>query len=491
MVNRSPRISDENERVETGGRARTWAAPELYLSHSEAQLGTGGNEGSLTEDALEDIQQSDVLTGHVIGGKYRILDLLGEGAMAVVYEAVELTTNRRVAAKTLKYSDESMVARFAREVEIHQKLKHENIVEAVECVMGPNNICLFIMEMLKGMDLEEILESQERIDSIPEYVSILYQICDGLEHAHRLGVIHRDLKPENIIVLRNNDQIKLKILDFGVAKIQEDLQKLTKTGVVLGSPAYMSPEQCMGKKLSERSDIYSLGSLAFELLTGELPYDENTAVDMMKAHCDPMTEPLSIKECRPDTPAAEILQGIINTCMHYDPEMRYKNINALKCDLNTWWKAAQIGAPGDPSPFHYVDPEEYERSLEEEKKSMGGEDLSQLSNLIDSQRKSQIDTMRGNFKEDELPRKKFDKKKLIPVAIGFAVLLVLSGVIYGITLIDFSKFKQPESPVVETNSEKSGDEAKSGSDAESSTETKPQVNKSKKRKIYAPGWTGK
>ncbi|MEZ4533765.1 MAG: protein kinase [Cyanobacteriota/Melainabacteria group bacterium] len=121
-----------------------------------------------------------------------------------------------------------MVARFAREVEIHQKLRHPNIVEAVECVLGPNNICLFIMEVLEGMDLEEVLESQERIDDLNEFVSILHQICDGLEHAHKQGIIHRDLKPENIIVLKKGGSLHLKILDFGVAKIQEDLQKLTR-----------------------------------------------------------------------------------------------------------------------------------------------------------------------------------------------------------------------------------------------------------------------
>ena len=470
-------------------RAKTWSAPELYLSQSEAQAG----KTSIGAADLADIRQSDLLTGQIVEGKYRILDLIGEGAMAIVYEALDLKTNRRVAAKTLKYLDDSMVARFAREVEIHQKLKHPNIVEAVECVLGPNNICLFIMEVLEGMDLEEVLESQERIDDLNEFVSILHQICDGLEHAHKLGVIHRDLKPENIIVLKKGGCLYLKILDFGVAKIQEDLQKLTKTGVVLGSPAYMSPEQCMGKKLSERSDIYSLGALAFELLTGALPYDENTAVDMMRAHCDPMSHPLPIASLRPDTPAVHILQSIINTTLHYDPEMRYKNINELKVDLDAWWREAKLGAPEEKSPFTFIDPELYEVQYGEKKPTTQADDLSQLSNLIDSQRKAQVDSIRASFKEDKLPKPAFDKKKLLPLAIGAGALIIVSGILYGLSRVDFDKLKEsmnkPATPVAAEVEQPAETQAKEETVAEQ--EAAKAVHRTKKRKILGPGQTAR
>ena len=465
-----------------------WKSPEIFLSHSEANAEI---DGKLNEDVFDDFNPSELLTGKIIGGgKYKILNLLGEGAMAVVYEAIEQATKRKVAAKTLKYTEDTLTARFAREVQIHKQLKHRNIVEAIECVQETNQLCIFIMELLDGRDLEELLEEDEKVEDFQLYASILAQLCDGLEHAHQKGIIHRDLKPENIIMMKDGGNTSLKILDFGVAKIQEDLQKLTKTGLVLGSPAYMSPEQCMGLKLTEKSDIYSVGVLAFELVTGELPYDATTAVTMMDAHCNPTVFPSKIAEHRPETPAADILQGIINACLHYEPDMRYKNMNLLKADLHEWWMAAKFSDDENKSPFHF--------SFEEVKNTEASEqpvkqDFRALSELVENQRKSQYNTLKENFEEGDLPRAKIDLKKYKSLAIAFGAGILIAAGIAAISFVALnSQTKKEQVNQVEattgedTASENTSDETPTGSGDEAE-ELAPK-GKKKPRKIIAPGW---
>lgn len=299
------------------------------------------------------LEKSQTVIGETLAGKYLLLDVRGEGGMAIVYRGKELGTNRIVAIKTLRFADPELTGRFAREVKIHENLRHPNIVEPIDCIELPDHRSFFVMELLDGIDLERLLENQGRLKTIAEIASVLSQIADALEYAHDQGVIHRDVKPENIILVEHAGKRTVKVLDFGVARIQDDLQRLTKTGVVLGSPAYMSPEQCMGMKLDNRSDIYSLGVVAYELITGSLPFDADSAVSMMEAHCDPNVHPHPIKSFRDDIAGCAELQQALDKALRAEVHERYQSIGEFKKDLDKWWRAAKAEqAKTEDSPFN-------------------------------------------------------------------------------------------------------------------------------------------
>jgi Serine/threonine protein kinase len=288
----------------------------------------------------ESLERWDTLIGKTLDGKYLIEDMHGEGACAVVYSAKELNSDRVVAVKALKYSEPDVDRRFAREAEIHSKLRHPNIVEPIDFVVLPDGQSFFVMELLDGTDLGEYLDEHERFDSLDEVMAIISQVCDAISYAHFEGVVHRDLKPENIVVLENDGPVRIKVLDFGLAKIEEDLQRLTKTGVVLGSPAYMSPEQCMGLKLDQRSDLYSLAVVAYELLTGALPFVEgDNPIAMMEAHCDHNVKPQQISQLRAEVPNCSKLQSIIDQALHTDAEHRFQSIDEFREQLWQWWQS--------------------------------------------------------------------------------------------------------------------------------------------------------
>lgn len=299
---------------------------------------------------LDSITTRDPAAGQVLRD-YKILDKIGEGAMAIVYKARQISTGRTVAIKTLKFVDQALAERFSREVSIHSNLKHKNIVEAIDCISTQGR-SYFVMEFLNGVTLETQLEKRGRCNRPDQIANILAQICDALECAHSQGIIHRDVKPENVVLLDSEAGPKfVKVLDFGVAKIQEDLQRLTKTGVVLGSPAYMSPEQCLGEPLDQRSDIYSLGVVAFELITGSLPYGGETAVAMMEAHCDPDIKPLKISSFRDDLPAMKELEAFFEHVLQFKPDDRPASIRDFKIEIGKWWKASEGRNPNAVNPF--------------------------------------------------------------------------------------------------------------------------------------------
>lgn len=298
---------------------------------------------------FKEIDKSESILGKVLANKYAILSEIGQGGMAIVYKAKEVETGKLVAVKALRYADRDLEARFALEMKIHSKLKHINIVEAIDC-LEIGGRAYFVMELLEGIDLEQLIVKKNRLDDVRDIGVVLSQICDCLEYAHDEGIIHRDVKPENIILVSRGGQTVVKVLDFGVAKLYEDLQRLTKDGIVLGSPAYMSPEQCMGLKLDPRADIYSLGVVAYELITGALPYNAKSPLDMMDYHCTPDKKPTPIKEYRPDLPGREELQSIFDRALETDPNERHQSIDEIRTELNLWWRVATVGEYLD-SPF--------------------------------------------------------------------------------------------------------------------------------------------
>jgi serine/threonine protein kinase len=238
------------------------------------------------------------LIGQVVGGRYHIVALIGEGGMGVVYKAEQRlgSTVRKVAVKTLHAElsrDPSITARFHREVGTVAQLEHPNTVRVYDFGSTDDGTLYIAMEFLDGKALNRVIEADGALD--PKRVGhIVRQIAGSLDEAHRQGIVHRDLKPENVLLIeRAGEKDVVKLVDFGIAARTESAerekeQKLTQQGMVLGTPPYMSPEQFTGKPLDARSDVYSLGVMVYEMLTGQLPFQADTAWQWATHH---MTSP--------------------------------------------------------------------------------------------------------------------------------------------------------------------------------------------------------
>lgn len=236
---------------------------------------------------------ADPLLGQTLGGKYRVVRLLGEGGMGAVYEGEQQlgTSKRRVAIKTLHphlSRDPQIEARFQREVGTIAELEHPNTIQVYDFGSTPDGILYIVMEFLQGKSLADILSGQGPMS--PDRVGrVLEQVCGSLAEAHSRGIVHRDLKPDNVVLVERAGQKDfVKVLDFGIAKRsrEEDKgeKKLTQQGMVLGTPPYMSPEQFSGNPVDARSDIYSLAVMTYEMLTGKLPFQANTAWEWAAQH---------------------------------------------------------------------------------------------------------------------------------------------------------------------------------------------------------------
>ena len=292
---------------------------------------------------------TDPLVGSVLANTYAIIDIIGQGDMATVYRARHLHVDKLVAVKTMKCRDPELLKRFAREVEAHSKLNHPNIVTPFEIIDVPGQQPYFVMEYLEGMSLAEILSCRGRIEREEEIATIIKQACDALSHAHEFGVIHRDMKPGNIVLLERNGRIVGKVVDFGLAKLQGEMQLLTRAGQALGSPLYMSPEQCMGLPLSNRSDIYSLGVVAYEMITGVPPFLGESIRDVMAAHCDANVKPIPIARYCPKLKAANQLNDVIGKALATDPDARYSTAFEFKRAVQAWMFAAGLSDSVDPT----------------------------------------------------------------------------------------------------------------------------------------------
>ena len=272
----------------------------------------------------------DPFIGQVIGGRYRITRVLGEGGMGIVYEGEQQmgSTVRKVAVKTLHAhlsKDPSVLARFHRECGTVAQLEHPNTIKFYDFGATPDGTLYIAMEFVKGEPLNEIIENGGAI--APDRVlKIMKQICGALDEAHEQGIIHRDLKPENVILTtRAGESDFAKVLDFGIAARSESSdaqkeQKLTQQGMVLGTPPYMSPEQFTGKALDSRSDIYSLGVMAYEMLTGRLPFDADTPWQWATQHMT--AQPLPFEASPSSTRVPEQMRKAIMRALSKEREER-------------------------------------------------------------------------------------------------------------------------------------------------------------------------
>jgi serine/threonine protein kinase len=279
----------------------------------------------------------DPLIGTILAGNYEILHIIGRGGMGVVYKARHVHMERVVAIKMLQaalITDESSVKRFQQESKAASRINHPNVISLYDYGIAPTGQPFIVMDCLSGTSLAAVIKTERQI-SAERTIKILTQACDGIEYAHREGVVHRDLKPSNIVLVEfNGEKDFVKLVDFGVAKIisSQESQRITQVGDICGSPVYMSPEQCRGEDLDFRSDIYSLGCVLYECLTGELPILGNTMVETMARHINEM--PRSFREIRPDLYIPQRLEQVIFRALAKDRENRHQSMAELRRELD-------------------------------------------------------------------------------------------------------------------------------------------------------------
>ncbi len=228
--------------------------------------------------ALRSASTTADLLGAIVAERYHILKKLGEGGMGTVYLAEHVKMGRKAALKVMNpgmNTDADAIARFNREAANASRLNHPNVCAIYDFGETSDGLIYLAMEFIEGESLTSLIEKNGSL-AAPRAASIIHQAADALAVAHDYGIVHRDLKPDNIMIAKDRDGADVvKVVDFGIAKASSsDAQKVTKTGLVVGTPEYMSPEQLAGDKLDGRSDIYSLGLVAFNCLTGLLPFPE-------------------------------------------------------------------------------------------------------------------------------------------------------------------------------------------------------------------------
>ena len=261
-------------------------------------------------------------------GRYEVLAVLGRGAMGVVYKAADPVLNRIVAVKTINLSldpdlREEYEARFQQEAKAAGSLSHPAIVTIYD--LGKTGDLAYIaMEFLDGQELHELISAAQRLP-VRQAMSIAAQVASGLGYAHQHGIVHRDIKPANIMVLKDG---VAKITDFGIARMRVSEVK-TQTGMRLGSPKYMSPEQVLGQRVDHRSDIFSLGVMLYEMLTGKAPFGGNSLEALMYQTVN--TVPLPPSRINPDVP--EMLDLILAKMLEKRPDNRYQSAADLASDL--------------------------------------------------------------------------------------------------------------------------------------------------------------
>ncbi|HYP27528.1 MAG TPA: protein kinase [Blastocatellia bacterium] len=266
--------------------------------------------------------RQDRLLGITLADKYLIEEKLGAGGMCEVYRARHVLINKPVAVKVLRpelASDPQIARRFEQEAKAASLIRHPNAIDVTDFGLARGNTPFIVMELVEGRTVGELLR-QEGVFSVERTMNILRQICGALESAHAAGVIHRDIKPDNIIIAEYEGGDWVEVCDFGVAKIQEDVNRraaLTGANLIIGTPRYMSPEQCEERPVDARSDIYSLGVVLYEMLAGEAPFGGNSTRQMI-AHAVETPPPLRLK--RPDL--SPELEAVIMRALEKDPARR-------------------------------------------------------------------------------------------------------------------------------------------------------------------------
>ena len=271
------------------------------------------------------LDRASSLSNQILDARYQVMKKLGEGGMSYVYLAKEISSGETVAIKVLSprlASDKSSVERLRREAGLAMRLDHPNVCRILRLGESEDGLIYLVMPFLKG----ELLSDREVRGGpmdIAFGVTLLKQMCAGLHYAHELQIIHRDLKPENVMLVpEDGGSEKAVVMDFGLAKERRAdpaIAKLTATGIILGTPEFMSPEQIRGKPLDARSDIYALGIVAFEMFTGKLPFQGRNAQEMMIARL--RSQPIPVRSLRADVP--DTVEKALTKALQTNPDDRF------------------------------------------------------------------------------------------------------------------------------------------------------------------------
>lgn len=306
----------------------------------------------ITESGASSSTKDLLQVDQVISDRYKVISVIGHGGMGAVYKVEQIFLRRMFALKTLHGQDFTEVAmrRFHKEAQAASKLNHPNLVKAHDFGVLENHQPFFVMDLVEGQNLSEY-SRKVGILPIDEVLNIFIPVCFGLNYAHEQGVIHRDIKPGNIMLAVSPKEPSgyiPKVVDFGIAKMAENedahSMTLTRTGEVFGTPLYMSPEQCTGIKVDHRSDIYSLGCVIYEALTGAPPFHGDTALNLMMKHQSAM--PASLKEASMGREFPSTLEAIVAKTLIKDPNARYQSFLDLALDLANFKQNLGECSPG-------------------------------------------------------------------------------------------------------------------------------------------------
>lgn len=279
-------------------------------------------------------ETANSLIGTIVGERYKVVSRISGGGNGDVYEVLHVELNRPFAAKILHYSstNENGIKRLQREAQVLARLDHPNVLKVHALVYDQDHALILIMDLLKGPSLRQIANGHRLIVGLALRLTI--DVCRGLEAAHAQGILHRDIKPDNVIVLQEGTHNRAMLIDFGLAKVEQVGQDLTQTSMFYGTPLYMSPEQCRGDRLDARSDIYSLGCMIYEVLTGRTPFVGDTALDVMRKHLSEAAPPLS--ETNPELFSASELNRIVAKAPEKNPDDRYQTVAQLRAELEEY-----------------------------------------------------------------------------------------------------------------------------------------------------------
>src|SRR5579864_5854515 len=292
---------------------------------------------------VEELEEQAI---EVMGDRYQLQNPIGKGGMAIIYRGRDLHMDRVVAIKVLRevYStDPKFVQRFQLEAKAASALQHPNIVQVYDYGQSEGNYYI-VMELVEGTDLRRYLRSRGVLD-VDRAVIIAHDVALGLGAAHRRGIVHRDVKPQNVLVGRDGS---IKLTDFGIASVYKDInaERLTTTGMTLGTVQYYAPEQAQGEIVSPAADVYALGIVMYEMLTGRTPFDGDNPVAVAMQHIQDL--PVVPSQFNPNIPPA--LEDIIMRCLEKIPEMRYRDGNSLARAIEALGDSDAGGAPSASPP---------------------------------------------------------------------------------------------------------------------------------------------
>jgi tetratricopeptide (TPR) repeat protein/tRNA A-37 threonylcarbamoyl transferase component Bud32 len=334
--------SHSNETMEPpAGSDLTMVPPSLsdktMIAGAEGTGKARGVPGTQLPGGWGDIEP-ELQPGTILAKRYEILNLLGTGGMGSVYMAKDLELERRVALKVIRPEmarNSAIVDRFKQELRLSHKVTHRNVVRLYD-LSEDAGLRFVTMELVEGRDLRSILEDRGKLPP-DEAVDIFQQICLALEAAHGVGILHRDLKPPNVM---REDTGRVVVMDFGLARMIDSHDGMTQTGALVGTLDYMSPEQALGKELDQRSDIFALGLIGYEMLTGSMPFRAESMVASLLKRTQQRAVPLSeIDKKIPGT-----LSNIIAKCLEKDPANRYQRAEELEADLRSWKATGKVSA---------------------------------------------------------------------------------------------------------------------------------------------------